>query len=469
MARARPARHVRAAAATVLAAGLAAAPLAAANYQVGPGRTYTTLTQLFNSAAVDLGPGDLVEVDGNVTYPGGSIMGSADGGAPGNPVTIRGLRVSGNRPILSGATNTIEIQANHVVMEGFEVTGGSFRCIYHHSHDVLIRDVLVHDCPAHGILGADQGSGSLTLEHVEVHHCGNGDSQHAVYMATNEEDYPGAVFRMQHCWLHDQNGGNAVKSRAERNEIYYNWIEGTTFHLLELIGPDPDGGVPAGLAREDSDVVGNVLIHHNSAFFTRIGGDATGESGGRYRFVNNTFVRASDAVATGSAAFRCFDSLQSVEMSNNVFYSVPAGGGIRILRDAEADWTEGSQRISGQNNWIESDAVDVPSQWTGTIAGIPGGNPGFTSTTPLDPRPAPGSPLINAATSTPTPPAGFPFPSPHFPPVYHPPVHVVLTGNPPPARPLAPPLDIGAYEQPGLFADGFEGGGLAAWASHVPP
>jgi hypothetical protein len=26
--------------------------------------------------------------------------------------------------------------------------------------------------------------------------------------------------------VHDQNGGNAVKSRAERNEIHYNWIEG---------------------------------------------------------------------------------------------------------------------------------------------------------------------------------------------------------------------------------------------------
>jgi hypothetical protein len=465
MARGRPARGGSAAAVAFVAAGLAAAPLAAATYQVGPGRTYTTLGQLFNM--VDLGAGDLVEVDGNVTYAGGIIMGSTDGGAPGNPVTIRGLRVSGNRPVLSGATNTIEIQANEVVFEGFEVTAGSFRCIYHHSHDVTIRDTLVHDCPAHGILGADGGSGSLTLEHVEVHHCGNGTSQHAIYMATNEEDYPGSVFRMQHCWIHDQNGGNAVKSRAERNEIYYNWIENTTYHLLELIGPDPAGGVPAGLAREDSDVVGNVLVHHNSFSFVRIGGDATGESAGRYRFVNNTFVRVPGVdPPPGSAVFRCFDALESVEMSNNVFYSVDAGGGLRILRDVEADWTTGSQKISGQNNWLETGSVDIPTQWTGSLTGA---SPGFASTAPLDPRPALGSALIGAATSTPTPPAGYPFPNPHFPPIYHPPVHVVLPGNPPPARPLAPPLDIGAYEEPGLFADGFEGGGVTAWASHFPP
>jgi hypothetical protein len=446
-----------------LALVLAAAPLAGTTYQVGPTRPNTTLGQLFNN--VDLAPGDVVEVDGDVAYTGGIVMPSADGGAPGNPVTIRGIRIANHRPILSGATNTIEIQANHVVMEGFEVTGGTFRCIYHHSHDVLIRDTLVHDCAAHGILGADTGSGSLTLEHVEVHHCGNGTSQHAIYMATNEEDYPGAVFRMQHCWVHDQNGGNAVKSRAERNEIYYNWIEGATFHLLELIGPDPAGGVSAEEAREDSDVVGNVLVHHNTFSFVRIGGDGTGESAGRYRFVNNTFVRAAEATPPGSAVFRCFDALESVEMHDNVFYSVAAGGGLRILRDLEADWTQGDQRISGQNNWLETGSVDVPLQWTGTVSGA---NPGFTSDTPLDPRPALGSPLVDAATSTPMPPAGFPFANPHFPPVYHPPVHTVLTGNPPPPRPLAPPLDVGADEQAGLFADGFEGGGTAAWSAKHP-
>ncbi len=324
----------------------------------------------------------------------------------------------------------------------------------------------MHDCAAHGILGADTGSGSLTLEHVEVHHCGNGTSQHAIYMATNEEDYPGAVFRMQHCWVHDQNGGNAVKSRAERNEIYYNWIEGTQFHLLELIGPDPAGGVPAGLAREDSDVVGNVLVHHNSFSFVRIGGDGTGESGGRYRFVNNTFVRAADAgTPPGSAAFRCFDSLQSVEMHNNVFYSVASGGGMRLLRDLEAEWTEGGQQISGQNNWLETGSVDLPSQWTGTVTGA---DPGFTSNNPLDPRPVPGSPLVDAGTGAPAPPTGFPFPAPQFPPGYHPPLHAVSTGNPPP-RPVAAPLEIGAYELPGLFRDGFESGGTGVWSSWFPP
>lgn len=67
-------------------------------------------------------------------------------------------------------------------------------------------------------------------------------------MATDEVAYPGAVFRLQHSYLQDSDytdgvgiGGNLIKSCAERNEIYYNWLEGAFYHELELIGPDPEG------------------------------------------------------------------------------------------------------------------------------------------------------------------------------------------------------------------------------------
>ncbi len=230
----------------------------AATYQVGPTRTLKKLQDV----APLLAPGDLVEVDGDATYPGDIIF--TRPGAPTNRITIRGLRVNGQRPVLSGGTNTVEFRlSNHYVFEGFDVTGGSFRGIYHHAHDITVRDTVVHDCPAHGILGADTDSGSLTLEYVEVYNCGNGTGQHPVYMATDEFKYPGAVFRMQYCYLHDQRGGNNIKSRAERNEIYYNWVSGGFYGEIELIGPDPKGNknVAVDLKREDSDVVGNVFAH----------------------------------------------------------------------------------------------------------------------------------------------------------------------------------------------------------------
>src|SRR6185503_15326989 len=143
-------------------------PSFATTYQVGPSRTYKTL----GAVASMLNPGDVVEVDGNATYAGGIVLGRA--GAAGNPITVRGIRVNGQRPVLSGGTNTIEIQGDHYVLEGFDVTQGSFRCVYHHSDDVTMRDLVVHDCPAHGLLGADQDSGSLTLEYSEFYGSGNG-------------------------------------------------------------------------------------------------------------------------------------------------------------------------------------------------------------------------------------------------------------------------------------------------------
>ena len=313
---------------------MVAAAAEAATYQVGPTRPHANLTALFN--AVNLGPGDLVEVDGNVIYDVGTpgvIMPTEDGGAAGNPVTLRGIRVNNLRPHLRGGTNTIEFQlSDHVVFEGFEVSGtgnitsGTFRCIYHHAHDVVIRDAYIHDCPRHGILGADNDSGSLLVEYSEVFNAGSNRGNHAIYMATDEIAHPGSVFRLQYSYLHDsqfdagQIGGNLIKSRAERNEIYYNWLEGAYYHELELIGPDPSGGVPENQAREDSDVVGNVIVHTGDfGSVVRFGGDATGQSYGRYRAINNTIIRRNANNDTPTV-FRLFDGIDSLEFHNNVIW-----------------------------------------------------------------------------------------------------------------------------------------------------
>jgi hypothetical protein len=80
---------------------LASDSILAATYQVGPTRTYKTLQAVENL----LGPGDVVEVDGNATYPGGVEFENA--GTASQPITIRGIRVNGARPVISGGTNTV--------------------------------------------------------------------------------------------------------------------------------------------------------------------------------------------------------------------------------------------------------------------------------------------------------------------------------------------------------------------------
>ncbi|MEO8276908.1 MAG: hypothetical protein ABI639_11865 [Thermoanaerobaculia bacterium] len=465
-------RHV---ALTIALVVLSATASNAMTYLVGPTRSFTQLTQV----AGLVGPGDVVLVDGGATY--NPVVFENDGAA-GNPITVRGVRVGGARPILAGGSNTIEIQSDHFAVESFEITGGSFRCVYHHSDDVLMRDLYVHDCPAHGLLGADEDSGSLTLEYSEFARAGNGGSQHMIYMSTDQIAHPGSVFRMHHCYLHDTTGGNAVKSRAERNEIDYNWIEGAQYHLLELIGPDEGAVTPPPGIREDSDVIGNVLIHKaydppgaagpfdGNFYFVRVGSDmrcddgGTNSTRGRYRFVNNTFVRVDGG--TGSHVFRPFGYVQSIEMSNNVFYSVAAGALAMVRSDNdERCWTDGEQ-IGGQQNWVETGTTALPAGWTGTITGAA---PGFVSTGTYDFRPAAGSPLLNVGTSTPTGAPGFPFPSPLFPPAFEPPQRIVLPGSPAPARIQQGVIDVGAFERPGsLFVDGFEGQSSSRWSATEP-
>ncbi|WP_437654109.1 right-handed parallel beta-helix repeat-containing protein [Sorangium sp. So ce1182] len=418
-----------------LSALLAASPASAATYEVGRGKPYSGLAEV----APRLAAGDVVEVEGDATYPGDLVFKKS--GTEAQKITIRGVRTNGRRPVLSGGTNTVVFGGNHYVFEGFEITGGASRCVFNRAHDVTIRDAVVHDCPGHGILGADSESGSFTLEYVEVYACGSGDSRHPIYIATDEETRLGSVFRMRHCYVHDGNGGNNVKSRAERNEIYYNWIEGARYHEIELIGPD---GQDEGLAREDSDVVGNVFRKTGKHFVARVGGDGTGQTFGRFRFVNNTFLLAPGS----SAAIRMFDGIESVEMSNNVFYR-PGGGGVEVYVDRSASWATGAALISGANNWVPRGSSAIPAGWTGTLQGA---EPGFANIDALDLRPSADSPLVDAgARSTPSP-AGHPFPGPLAAPRFAP-ARAARAASGALSRPTSGAIDIGAYEH---------GGGLVA-------
>jgi hypothetical protein len=400
----------------------------AATYQIGPNKPFQQISQVSSS----LQPGDVVEIEGNATYSSGSF---SKNGTEQAKITIRGILRNGKRPVIKGGTNTIAVHGSHYVFENLEMTGGSSRCFFHHADDVTMKNSVVHDCPAQGILGADTGSGSLTLDQVEVYRCGEGTRKHQIYVATDEEMYPEAVFRMQSCYVHDGNGGNNVKSRAGRNEIYFNWVEGAMYHELELIGSEE---FPEGLLREDSDVVGNVLRKTRGSFVVRFGGDGSGETNGRYRFVNNTVIMNN----TTKGVFRLFEGLESVEMHNNVF-SGGSGGSWNLIRDTEAKWAKGQPILGGSNNWVPNGKT-TPTQWTGTIKGS---DPGFVNVSAHDFTPASGSVLRNAGNGSAMSPAQAPFPDPLTSLAYLPPARKIEI---PKMRPNDGHIDIGAIEAPGM-------------------
>jgi hypothetical protein len=422
----------------------------AATYQVGPQRPHTTLQALLG--AVTLAPGDIVEVDGNRTYAGGVVITSR--GTPEAPIVFRGIAVNGQMPSLSGATNTVEFRgARDVVFDGFDVTGGSSRCVFNLGHRITVRNALIHDCPSHGILGADNDSGSFTLEFSEVRHCGSTTQRHPLYMQTDEVAHPGSVVRIRHNYIHSGNGGNLLKSRAERTEVHYNWFEGARYHEVELIGPDPftqQPGWSEDLVREDHEMIGNVIIHTNAEFgsLVRLGGDGTGQSNGRYRLAHNTFI-----ASTGTTALRLFDGIESIELHNNVFHR-PSSGSFTLMSSGDVTWTHGEQ-VVGSNNWIRQGTTGIPAALQQTRLGS---DPQFADLSQFDLRPASSaSPLHDQSAINPGPVNGYAFPNPSaLPPVYSPARTRHASAQPRPSNGVP---DIGAFERGStdrLFADDFE-------------
>jgi hypothetical protein len=296
------------------------------------------------------------------------------------------------------------------VLEGFEITGGSSRCVFHDAHEVTLRDVLVRNCPNHGVHTADL-AGSLTIEYSELHSIGSADNdqKHTIYAQTGELEHPGAMFRLRHSYLHNGLSGNMVKSRAERTELHYNWIEGADVQDVEMLSPDPDFQSVAwsdDTAIEYGEMVGNVIVHGggSSDYAVRLGGDGTGAgSKGRYRLVNNTFVYDG-----GGTVLRLFAELESVEVHNSVFVRRTGSGNVQVYRDVEADWLQGRQ-IHGSNNWVDGNATTLPSAWTMTASAV---NAGFVDAAAYNFTPTSASGLRDHGNPAPQSPPAFAFPNP---------------------------------------------------------
>ena len=324
------------------AAGLLAAPSAfATTYEVGPGKPYREPAGRRGVPARSRRRG---RGAGGHVLRGRPRARSQSGTARAEDHHPRHPRERQARPVLSGGTNTVEFARRPLRVRGLRHHRRLLALRFHHADDITLRDTVIHDCPGQGILGRRLRTRARSRSSTSRSTLRRRRQAHQIYMATDESAHPGSVFRMQHCYVHDGNGGNNVKSRAERNEIYYNWIEGAYYHELELIGPD---GQDPRLAREDSDVVGNVLPQDRSgSYVARIGGDGTGDTGGRYRFVNNTILldrgrRARcSSCSMRSRAWRCTTTSST-------------GWAAAIYTDGDASWVtrQGGHRWGATTGW----------------------------------------------------------------------------------------------------------------------
>jgi hypothetical protein len=270
-----------------------------------------------------------------------------------------------------------------------------------------------------------------------------------------DEEKPGlenSVFLMQRCYVHGGKGGIAIKSRARRNNIYYNWIEGAVLYDLDLIGSE---AANEDVAVENSDVVGNVFWHTSGSALARIGGDGSGTSWGQYRFVNNTFVVAG----TNHRVFFGREGISSLSIFNNAFYSTD-NAAIAVFWNENADWkfSPYAQFIAVGNNTVPPSSVMNPDANDHgveiMIMPTTSGDPGFNNLNLHDLVPTSGMNALKDHGTSMIPLFQMRDPKYDFsPPPQIPPAYMPFAPRLPPLLPLkAAPrpsdgqIDIGAYE-----------------------
>ena len=99
---------------------LAPASALAATYEVGPGKPYAALQEVLDK----LGPGDVVEVQGDQTYAGDVWFRPENGGTADAPVTVRGILVNGRVGQVDRLENALSFGQQEAILKEMETRLG---------------------------------------------------------------------------------------------------------------------------------------------------------------------------------------------------------------------------------------------------------------------------------------------------------------------------------------------------------
>ncbi len=185
-------------------------------------------------------------------------------------ITVRGVTVNGKRPVIrlgaSTGSNTTLGQglvyidtSQNITIENIDVDGtrtgtgtvGKAGVYVVAGNNLTLRNMRIHgfrSVGANGIFGADQNSGTLLLDRVQLFGNG-GDSgpEHNVYINSSVVD-PNFTLKMVNSFSTDAYYGHLLKSRAQRTILEGNYFKGTTpaagFPFAESYLVDvPEGGM----------------------------------------------------------------------------------------------------------------------------------------------------------------------------------------------------------------------------------
>ena len=312
--------HVAAAAAGCLL------PLAAvaSTLHVGPGQTHATPCAAIAAA----GAGDTILIEGAGAYDGDVCAWSTNG------LTLRGVN---GRPHVDAAGNSAQgkaiwvISGNDTTVDNIEISGchvpdANGAGIRQEGANLTVRHAYFHD-NENGILAGANSASTITIEYSEFAHNGAGDGySHNLYIGHVAR----LVFRWN--WSHDAVVGHLLKSRAARNDIFYNRLTGEAGASESYEINLPNGGlsyVIGNLVEQPSTTQNGAMLDYLSEgsgqntddrLFVGSGALFVDAAHYDYRLLPNTTV-INAGIAPGSGAG---SSLAATDV-----YVHPLSGGIR--------------------------------------------------------------------------------------------------------------------------------------------
>lgn len=400
---------------------LAATPLCAATYNVGPGQTFANIGDVSWETLV---AGDIVRIHYRAT-PYAEKWVLCRSGASGNPITVQGVpdAGTGNLPVITGQNATTRLALDFwgenrsvikigganvpadtvpqwIVIENLEIRGAHPNYTYTNHNGtagqvylsnaaaitvekgkhLTFRNLTCTDCGNGLFVGPGGGAGNPDLtEDITVSRCyihGNGIVGSAFEHNSYCESFGILYEYNRYGPLRAGANGNALKDRSAGCVVRYNWVESGN-RQLDLVEAD-GSGINTLAGYNTTFVYGNVLIEPNGAGNSQIihyGGDngtiSTYRKGTLY-FYNNTVV----STRTGNTTLmRLSTNSETCDCRNNVIYVSVAGSFLGLIDDTGI--------LNHRNNWFKAGYISSHSggamQGTVTNQGgtVTGTSPGF--------------------------------------------------------------------------------------------
>lgn len=404
-----------------------------ATYEVGPGRTYTSIGAV---PWESLSAGDTVRIHHRASpYKEKWVIGRS--GTSVAPITITGVPGSGGElPVIDGDGATTRSQLNYwarnrgvikvggsstpssgqvswVVIENLDITSGrqpygfiapngatesyanNAAAIFIESgNNITVRNCVIRNS-GNGLFVAHGPSSSITVTGCYIH--GNGVEssilEHNVYTEAR-----GIVFEGNRLGpLRSGCNGNNLKDRSAGTIIRYNWIEGGN-RQLDLVESEDYADIRNDASYRTTFAYGNVLVEPSGAGNRQIihyggdGGDQNLFRRGTLHLYHNTIISYR---TDRTVLVRLSSSADRLNAVNNVIYTTASGNTMFMLED-----NGGTMNLT--NCWLKTGWQNGVAGGTVHVSGnLTGSAPGFVNESGRDFQLAAGSPCIAGATTLP--------------------------------------------------------------------